>query len=84
MAGGGGGKYSYGSGGGGGSFIDKHRATNYGAEAGGNTDFADGVVLLEAPCPVGNVLKHDICVDINACEEVSSWLEMTVAIGVVR
>lgn len=54
--------------------MDKRCARNCGTQTGGNTDFADGLVLLEAPCEVGSVLVNDVCVDINACAEVG-WKE---------
>lgn len=33
-------------------------------------DFSDGLLIIESPCPPGNTLNGDVCVDINACEEV--------------
>lgn len=68
-SGGGGGLHSGSGGGGGGSFIDRQRATSSGWVTGGNKDYGEGLVIMEAPCPYGKKLLDSVCVPIDACAE---------------
>ncbi|EDQ87129.1 uncharacterized protein MONBRDRAFT_33536 [Monosiga brevicollis MX1] len=67
-SGGGGGRHSsHGNGGGGGSYV-RNTALDWGWSEGGNDLIADGLVVIEAPCSVGQELDGNRCVDIDACE----------------
>jgi hypothetical protein len=69
---GGGGGYSGGGsgsgGGGGGSYADsKLSKSTPKLFAGGNRIFANGIVVLSRPCPMGKTMEGGTCVDLDAC-----------------